>query len=105
MKISEVLKSMGLFSNDIRQRFKNGQIKINGEITNDIELDIKGEILNAGEFLFKLILENKIFGKQLRIFDFEILPDSNLDNELKNILSKFFIIRFSKKDIILVEKN
>jgi len=41
MKISEFLKNQGLFSNEIKDRFKNGQIKINGEvIKTDIELDI-----------------------------------------------------------------
>lgn len=111
MKISEILKQRGVFANEIRSRFKNGQIKLNGETTENIDLDVKLDgagnltIHNLGEFLFSVISQNKIFALQLQIFDFESLPESNLDNELKNIFSKFFIIRFSKKDIILVEKN
>jgi len=110
MKISEILKSRGVFANEIRQRFNNGQIKLNGESTENVDLYVKfdgeGELIvhEVGVFIFNLILKNKLFGLQLRFFDFETLSNSNLDNELKNIFSKFFIIRFSKKDIILVEK-
>jgi len=110
MKISEILKLRGVFANEIRSRFKGGQIKLNGEKTDNLDLNVKfdndGELIthDIGIFIFNLISKNKMFGTQLQIFDFETLPDSNLDNELKNIFSKFFIIRFSKKDIILVEK-
>lgn len=111
MKISEILKLRGIFANEIRQRFNNGQIKLNGESTENVELNVKfdddGEIIvhEIGEFIFNLIKDNNLFGLQLRFFDFETIINSNLDNELKNVFSKFFIIRFSKKDIILVEKK
>jgi len=111
MKISEILKQRGVFANEIRSRFKNGQIKLNGEKTNNLDLDVKFDdadnliVHDVGEFIFKIISQNDVFASQLKIFDFETITESNLDNELKNIFSKFFIIRFSKKDIILVEKT
>lgn len=120
MKISEILKRKGLFANDIRQRFKNGQIKLNGEVTTDIDLDIKplkdehqckmwknveSGIFDAGDFIFFLIKNNNLFKLQLQIFDFESIPNSNLKNDLKKELDNFFIIRFSKKDVILVYRN
>jgi len=41
MKISDFLKEQGVFSNEIKARFQNGQIKINGEIVKDIDIPIK----------------------------------------------------------------
>lgn len=118
MKIIELLKRKGLFANDIRQRFKNGQIKLNGELIQDIDLDVElvekivdekvskePIIIDAGDFIFSLLKMNKIFGTQLKMFDFETLSESNVNCELKDILSDFFIIRFSKKDIIVVKKR
>ncbi len=111
MKISEILKQRGLFANEIRSRFKNGQIKLNGEKTDNLDLNVKFDdvgnlfIHDIGVFIFDLISQNKIFALQLKFFDFETLPISNIDNELKIVFNKFFIIRFSKKEVILVEKN
>lgn len=40
VKLSEILKQQGLFSQDIKVRFKNKQISLNGEaIGEDVELD------------------------------------------------------------------
>jgi len=111
MKISEILKYQGLFSKEIRQRFKNGQIKLNGNITNDIELDVKFDdddeliIFDAGDIIFKLILKDKKVYHQLLVFDYETISLSNLNCELKKFFDKYHIIRFSKKDIILIEKS
>jgi len=55
MKITEILKYVGLFSEDINQKFKNNQIILNGEIVNeDIDLNVS-EIIDAGEWLSKYI--------------------------------------------------
>ena len=110
MKISEILRSRGLFANDIRQRFKNKQIKLNGEPTLDIELNVElndeDEVVieTAGNFLFKLIKNKPEFILPLQIFDFETLSDSNINNELTSTLRHFFILRFSKKDTLVMKK-
>lgn len=118
MKIIEILKQKGLFANDIRIRFKNNQIKLNGEPTQDVDLDVEliekivddivikePTIIDAGDFIFSLLKKNPMFVLQLKMFDFETLSESNVNCELKNILNNFFIIRFSKKDIIVVKKR
>ena len=70
MKISDILKRNGVFSKEISSRFKNNQIKINGEIIpDDIELNVvepqwtnpmfsfdKKIPFEAGEWLFVKIL-------------------------------------------------
>ena len=111
MKIIDILKQKGLFANDIRARFKNNQIKLNGEITQDVNLNIELDeknnaiIIDVGDFIFSLLKKNKMFGIQLKMFDFETMSESNVNCELKEILNNFFIIRFSKKDIIVVKKK
>jgi hypothetical protein len=41
MKLFEILKQQGLFSNDIKTRIKNNQISLNGEvISSDVDLDV-----------------------------------------------------------------
>ena len=128
MKISEIilhresLKDIPtIFSRDIKQRFKNGQIKIDGKIVrDDINLDIiplidkhhimmyldtKSDILDAGDFIFNLIQVDEIFKQQLMIFGLEDIKLSNIKNDLTRILDNFFIIRISKKDIFIIKKK
>lgn len=41
MKLFDILKQQGLFSNDIKTRIKNSQISINGEpVTSDVDLNV-----------------------------------------------------------------
>jgi hypothetical protein len=114
MKISEILKLHGLFANDIRQRFNNKQIKLNGEATLNVDLDVDVKmddggdvegIISAGDFIYNLISDKPSFILPLQIFDFETLSDSNINSELVTIFQKIHILRFSKKDIIVLTKN
>ena len=41
---------------------------------------------------------------QLKIFGFENLFDSNIDNELTKILNEFILIKISKKDSFILKK-
>lgn len=189
MKLFDILKQQGLFSNDIRTRIKNKQITINGEIaTFDVDLNIKmlsddakiileklsnfddnfkieidqnksqlfstllkitfgddsilieevfsklnvnlpelitfkiGEMKNilndflsqeiniatireSGEFICDLGKLNSIFITQMKIFGFENLFESNIKNELSNILNDHFLIKISKKDSFILNKK
>jgi hypothetical protein len=117
MKIFDILKQRGLFSNDIKDRIKRKQIFINNDIVEsnldlNIELDInnKAIIIESGEFLYDLlgsdlIKSNQNFITLLEICGFESLFDSNIKNELTNKLNKFIIIRTSKKETFLLEKS
>lgn len=110
MKLFDILKQRGLFSSDIKTRIKNKQITVNGDVVNsDIELNIELEndnvkVFEIGDFIFNLIKSNKKISNQLMIFGIEDLFDSNIKNELTNILDQFFIIKTSKKEIFLLKK-
>lgn len=185
MKLFDILKQQGLFSNDIKNRIKNNQISINGEIVKaDLDLNIRTvaddarvlvenlaiidnsiiaisfnklgskinnipkhlieeiedvfsklnintsellkinvgeikEILNdflsqkiniavikeSGDFICELGKINPIFMTQLKLFGFENLFDSNIKNDLTDILNKFILIKLSKKDSIILKKT
>lgn len=189
MKLFDILKQQGLFSNDIKTRIKNNQISINGETINaDLDLDIKtisddvkivieklskfddnfkveinndkpeifpvllkrafkddsiliedvfnmlnvssselitltvGEmrdilndflsqninialIIESGRFVADTIKLNTIFIQQLKIFGFENLFDSNIKNDLTDILNKHILIKISKKDSFILKRK
>ena len=121
MKLFEILKQAGLFSNEIKARIKNGQITINNEIVkSDIDLNVELEEvldiifhedvfiaakrIDASDLIFKLIKQNHLFFHQMNIFGFENLFGSNIDNELTKILSGFLLVRASKKELFLLKK-
>ena len=111
MKLFEILKQSGLFSNDIKLRIKNNQITINSEVIKDnIELDIELDdkelavITDADDFLFWTLMKNKSAAIQFKVFGFENLFGSNVKNELTDTLNEFIFVRTSKKETFLLKK-
>lgn len=97
MKISEILKQRNLFSKDIKQRFANKQIKLNGEACADIDVDLE-TIFEVEDFVFKLCKDDTMHNK-LRILGLEglCIVDKNF--------AKFVILEFSKKDKLVLVLN
>jgi hypothetical protein len=123
IKLSEILKQQGLFSQDIKARLKNKQISINGEsISEDINIDCSiikntkkdatgqcfnndiADVIDAGDFLFNLIRSNEKWQNQIRIFGFEELFDTNIENELTLFLKSFIFLKISKKQIFILKR-
>ena len=123
MKLFDILKQFGLFSNDIKTRINNGQISINGEVIKEnLELEVElvdesnVKIIEVGDFICKLITSNQesntnsklacgeIFAIQLKIFGLENLFDSNINNELTKILNDYILVKMSKKEIFMLKK-
>lgn len=123
MKLFDILKQFGLFSNDLRTRINNGQISINGEVVKEnIELNVEmidesnAKIIEAGDFISKLIISKQkpyttskltygeIFAIQLKIFGLENLFDSNINNDLTKILNDYILVKISKKEIFMLKK-
>jgi hypothetical protein len=123
VKISEILKQQGLFSNDIKTRIKNKQIFINGEsISDDLEFDcsiIKNvnkdvtgvefgndivEVFDAGDFVFDLVSNRKWLAR-IQVFGIENLFDTNIENDLTLFLKKFIFVKISKKQIFVIKKT
>jgi hypothetical protein len=114
IKLSEILKQQGLFSQDIKVRIKNKQIQINGEsISEDNEIDcviIKDkrdndviDIVDAGDFLFGYV-SNENWLAKIKIFGFENLFNTNIENELTLVLKGFMFIKVSKKQMFVLKK-
>ncbi len=101
---------LGFFSNDLRSRLKNGQIKVNGDVVKEnlefdlLEEDGKPNRIDVGDFIFNL-LSDPIWAFRLTLFDFESLANSNVNNDLVNFLKNFIIIRTSKKHVFVFELN
>jgi hypothetical protein len=117
MNISEILKARGMFSKDIRIRLKNGQLQLNGEVikedivithftTDMLEEDdtlLDEIVIDAGDFLFFNVCKNPIWIARCKIFGFENLFDSNIDNELTQMFSDFNLLKISKKELIVIK--
>ena len=129
MKISDFLKEQGVFSNEIKSRFQNGQIKINGEVVKDIDIPIKDHTPNpkfdsinppydAGDWIYqnlisKMTKEKKdIFSFVCNLFDIETLfsgectinnkPVEELLPEL-NVMKGHIFLRTSKKQLFILK--
>lgn len=120
LKISQILKESGLFSTDIKGRFNNGQIQLNGiVIKTDVEITIVVNIVKVdekdeekvvsteiGDFVFDII-KNETWKKRLQLMGVDAFfwEDCDIKNDLSEHLKKFTLLRFSKRDAIVLNKN
>ncbi len=105
MLISDILKNYGLFSTDIKNRMKNGQILLNGEyIKNDIDINVDKNIVIAGNFVFNLLKYNPEFYTVLKIVGFENLFECNIQHKIMESINKYHLLKISKKELILLKK-
>ena len=118
--IQKILLKHGMFSQDIRTKVKNGQIRLDGETIKDsnIELDIvfnesdKGfKFQDFGDFVFQIIMKDGL-AKNLLLttweagVDLENLAGSNIQNKLVDVFKKVHILRISKREaLILIKKT
>lgn len=100
--LTNILKNRGIFSKEIKSRFKQKQIKVNGEVLeNDIDIDVDS-ILDVGDFVF-LLMRNNVWKLRLQMFGLEGLFSSNIKNDLTEFLQNFMLVRTSKKDIFVIK--
>lgn len=114
MKISDVLKSTGLPSKEIKIRLANKRILLNGEIiTTDLELgnhetDKDGTPItqDIGDFIFNILDTHPQVTKFMSTLgcNFESLIGTNLKGDMFTFLNEHNIIRFSKKDAVVIRK-
>jgi len=109
--LTDILKSRAIFSKEIKARFAQKQIHVNGlPIENDIdidaELDDAGNVImiEIGDFMFSL-MRNNIWVLRLKIFTLEGLLSSSIKNDLTEHLKNFIIVRTSKKDIFVLKRK
>ena len=118
MKLSDILKGIGIPSKEIKIRLSAKRILINDEVVDqDIELgelvlNEKGDpwLQDIGDFVFFMISDNReLFDKMVAITsafgcNFENLIGSNIKGELADFLNQFIIIRISKREAIVLKK-
>ena len=108
MKLYDVLKSYGLFVNDIKGRFSNNQITVNGDVV-DMNFQFKGiiEVMDYGKFLNILSKNNllKAYSSQIDFFGLEFLisDDHNIHNELTIFLKNYYLVKISKTDFLVIK--
>lgn len=119
VSIQKILLKHGLFSQDIRIRIKNGQIKLDGEriLDSHMELDIEFDEENKNfkfeefsDFIFNILVKGGL-GRELILgtwkagIDLDSLSGTNIDNHLVDVFKKIHIIRMSAwKAIVLIKK-
>jgi hypothetical protein len=119
MKISDILKGEGVFSNEIKSRFSNGQIRLNGEVVkSDIDLG-NIEIIEAGEWIFNLITPLSKEKKNILFFIIDLfsvetlfsgdcqINDKPIENILPelNIIKKCKFLKASKKQMFIIKTS
>jgi len=116
LKISQILKESGLFSTDIKGRFNNGQIQLNGIVIKaDVEISVAVSVnekdeekvisTEVGDFVFNLI-KNDTWKKRLQLMGVDAFfgEDCDIKNDLSEHLKSFTLLRFSKRDAIVLNK-
>ena len=93
----------GMFSSDIGQRFKNKQILMNGDPTQNIELDVECDKMGfavvqaAGDFVFHQIKDNEIMKLKMEILGLPFVMDTEFPNHK--------LLKLSKREMIVVKLN
>jgi hypothetical protein len=119
VNIQKILLKYGLFSQDIRIRMKNGQIKLDGEPITDSHMELNIEFdeedknfkfLDLSDFLFGILVKGGL-GRELLLgtwaagVDLDSLSQTNLQNHLVDVFKKIHIVRISAwKAIVLIKK-
>jgi hypothetical protein len=105
MKISDLLKQQGIFSAEIKTRFKNKQIQLNGEVVTDIDVgDV--DVLDAGDFVFDMIRKHgQTMFTFFQMVGLENAFDTNMKNNITQILSSFSFLKTSKRECFILSKR
>ena len=105
MKISEILQALEIPSNEIKTRFKNKQIKLDGEDVSNIELDINENfIMEFGDFVFEFFTIHQLLEfKMLKLLDVEV--NEILKHHLFYDLNDFNCLTIAKNTHYIIMKN
>lgn len=103
ISVRELLKLCNIPMSEIRKRFENKQIKINGETCTDINLELVfATCLDPEEFAFYIMENFPNNYKLLQLFSFKDIQFSNIENPLVEFLNKCNFLYFSKKEFIVL---
>lgn len=106
--LSDILKSKGVFSKEIKTRIANKQILVNGNpVDNDVKLDIDfwGQFVDSGEFVSQILQKNQIWFLRIKFLGIDALMSGEIENDLTEFLNEFIFIRISKKESFFLKKK
>lgn len=104
MTIQDILKSLDFTVGDIKSRVNSGVISLNGDVVNDVRLDIGevSQVMSFGHFLSHLNSHINFgdFTQFLKVFGFDDIMhnSSNIKNELTLFLNDWSLVRTSAFD-------
>jgi hypothetical protein len=105
-----IRQSTGIFSKDLKVRFGNKQIKLNGEtVDKDHELNVArdeaGNFITEelGDFIFHNIIPNEVWTKRVELFGLENLFNSNIQNDLTEFLKQFAVIKTGRNKLTVIK--
>lgn len=109
MKISEILLNLDIPSNEIKSRFKNKQIKLDGEDVDNIDIDINlNFIMDFGDFLSYICNDRnlKIIYDAKMVLGLKVneLFGTNIP-KLKELFDQFYCLTISKNEHYILIKN
>jgi hypothetical protein len=119
MKLHKILLVHGIFSQDIKNKVKCGQLKLDGEIVTDsnIDLDIfydeedeKFNFMDLGDFVFYLIRSSKECRNQLFLLkdlniNLDEISNCGLSGKIIEEFKKVHVLKVSKRESIILIKN
>lgn len=101
MTVYDLLKEYGYDANDLRARFKNKQIELNGDVVDkNTDIGFAKEVFDQGFFLAKLyeLPFYSDFSDQLSFIGIENLihGESNIKNDMTEFLKDYNMLKVSK---------
>lgn len=116
MQILEILKQIGIPTKEIKQRFANRQIKVNGNVVDalDHDIPIQDGYWELGDFIYECMKSSdKDFCRHLTMLKFYFNSDittffggcNMINNKAAKFLSGFVCLTLSKKEHIVFIKS
>lgn len=118
--LKDILKGLGLFGNDIRQRVSNSQVEVGGEVVKDLnqEFDVvfnedqTVDFKHIGCALCDAMASNPQVRKEVNLLaicgvsaDCLCLPEFSHLEVSKFLNEKYIFVRASKRELFLVKRN
>ena len=103
IRLNEIMKQRGIFSKDIKQRFSNGQVTVNGDVVG-IDFELSFSSLIEIEDFISIISENSMWVLRMHMLGIETLFNCNIKNDLTKFLEGFQFVKISKKERFIIKK-
>ncbi len=107
MKISDIMLNLDVPSNETKLRFKNNQIKLNGDVVTNVDLDINlNFIMEFGEFLCQFYNSKEIDKLNYRTALLGLKPNQLFGTNIPILeFNDFYCLTISKNEHYILMKD